>query len=384
MYKFLVMDANQRSGLSVTRSLGNAFPGAIIDTADSTATALAAASRFSSSYLRYPNPNTSPSELVQWVKTSVCGRYDLVLPTTEVTSQLLLHFSEELTGLNLAFAPLHTVMQLADKSNLVKTAQSAGVAVPATEFFAEASQLNIESLSYPCVLKPAQSKIFTGERWLATTVRVLHSAEDATRVLREDAYLSQYPFMIQEFIPGYGAGLFALYNHGKSVAFFAHNRIREKPPEGGVSVLSESVALPPKLLDPAKKLLESVNWHGVAMVEFRIAADGTPYLMEVNTRFWGSLQLAIDAGVDFPAQLAKLQLGLPLDEVPPYKEGQRLRWLLGDVDSLYISLKRPIGLKEKLKRVGQFLMPRFSKQRFEVNRLGDMKPFWEELRQYFR
>ena len=27
---------------------------------------------------------------------------------------------------------------------------------------------------------------------------------------------------------------------------------------------------------------------------------GTPLLMEVNGRFWGSLQLAIDAGVDFP------------------------------------------------------------------------------------
>ena len=32
-------------------------------------------------------------------------------------------------------------------------------------------------------------------------------------------------------------------------------------------------------------------------------ARASPYLMEVNGRFWGSLQLAIDAGVDFPALL---------------------------------------------------------------------------------
>ena len=49
-----------------------------------------------------------------------------------------------------------------------------------------------------------------------------------------------------------------------------------------------------------QELLDELNWHGVAMVEFKVTEDGTPYLMEINTRFWGSLQLAIDAGVDFP------------------------------------------------------------------------------------
>lgn len=384
MYKFLVMDANQRSGLAVTRSLGKAFPNAVIDTADETPSALAGASRFSNSYQQHPSPSKAPHEFIEWVKQHVCNHYDLVLPTTEVTSQLLLHFSEELNGLNLAFAPLHTVMKLADKAKLVRTAQSAGVAVPASEFYNNASELDIHSLTYPCVLKPAQSKIFTGEQWLATTVRVLKSVEDANAVLETDAYLQKHPFMIQAFIPGYGAGLFALYNQGEAVSFFAHNRIREKPPEGGVSVLSESVALPPQLLESAKKLLDSVHWHGVAMVEFRIAEDGTPYLMEVNTRFWGSLQLAIDSGVDFPAQLARLNLGLPIQQSTTYKIGQRLRWLLGDVDSLYISLKRPIGVSAKLMKIGQFLLPKFTGQRFEVNRFGDMKPFWEELRQYFK
>ena len=37
------------------------------------------------------------------------------------------------------------------------------------------------------------------------------------------------------------------------------------------------------------------------MVEFKHdERDGVPKLMEINGRFWGSLQLAIDAGVDFP------------------------------------------------------------------------------------
>ncbi len=51
------------------------------------------------------------------------------------------------------------------------------------------------------------------------------------------------------------------------------------------------------------------------MVEFKAdARTGTPYLMEINGRFWGSLQLAIDAGVDFPAILVAAALGAP---IPP-------------------------------------------------------------------
>ena len=46
------------------------------------------------------------------------------------------------------------------------------------------------------------------------------------------------------------------------------------------------------------------------MVEYkRDSSTGQPYLMEVNGRFWGSLQLAIDSGVDFPRILVACALG---------------------------------------------------------------------------
>ena len=82
-------------------------------------------------------------------------------------------------------------------------------------------------------------------------------------------------------------------------AVFAHRRLREKPPSGGVSVYRESVAPDPSLVARAAALLAGLGWRGVAMVEMKTdARTGTPYLMEVNGRFWGSLQLAVDAGVD--------------------------------------------------------------------------------------
>lgn len=381
----LVMDANQRSALAVTRALGTLYRNARLVTADVSATALAGRSKYASRYLRYPSPVDAPEAFVHWVQANcLAGQFDLVIPTTEVTSQSLLINAERLPNLPMAFAPYARVMQLADKSRLVKAAQTLGVPVPTSQFYTRLAELDPTTLVYPAVLKPSLSKLFLGDRWLSTHVRVLHSAQDFNRACQSDRYLAEHPFMVQEFIPGRGAGLCCLYHQGQAIQFFAHQRLREKPPEGGVSVLSQAAKVDSRLKAHASALLSAANWHGVAMVEFRIAADGTPYLMEVNTRFWGSLQLAIDAGVNFPVQLVSGFFGEPIVANNHYNEQQRLRWLMGDLDSLYLYLKRPYSFQAKLKRVFDFAAPRFHNQRHEVNRLADLKPFWHELRHYLK
>jgi hypothetical protein len=52
------------------------------------------------------------------------------------------------------------------------------------------------------------------------------------------------------------------------------------------------------------RMLRALHWHGVAMVEFKWdEASGDFWLLEINGRFWGSLPLALAAGVDFPYYL---------------------------------------------------------------------------------
>jgi hypothetical protein len=79
------------------------------------------------------------------------------------------------------------------------------------------------------------------------------------------------------------------------------------------------------------RLLEALSWTGLAMVEFRVGEDG-PSLMEVNGRIWGSLPLAVRAGMDFPARMAAVFLDGPPPEGPidtTYRTGVRSRnlWL---------------------------------------------------------
>jgi predicted ATP-grasp superfamily ATP-dependent carboligase len=231
-------------------------------------------------------------------------------------------------------------------------------------------------LGFPIVLKPARSRYLKGDRILATRVEIIHSPDRLLEALRCQTWLDDIPCLVQRFVPGHGAGVFALYGPSGPIAWFAHQRIREKPPTGGVSVLSESVPIDPIMQSLAAKLLSAAHWTGVAMVEFRIAEDGTPYLMEVNGRFWGSLQLAIDCGIDFPWLLYQLTQNLPMQAPQPYAIGRRLRWLLGDLDSLIgLWTHRPSKLGQKTRATGAFIRSFTDLRcRQEILRLDDPRP----------
>jgi hypothetical protein len=104
------------------------------------------------------------------------------------------------------------------------------------------------------------------------------------------------------------------------------------------------------------------------------------------------VQLAVDAGVDFPAMLAAAYAGDPLPADPPgYRTGIRLRWEWGDVDHLLARLRRgdaanalPHGAPSRLATLGAVLLPWRPGDRLEVLRAGDVRPFLRESARWFR
>jgi hypothetical protein len=66
------------------------------------------------------------------------------------------------------------------------------------------------------------------------------------------------------------------------------------------------------------------------MVEFKWDA-GRYTLMEINPKFWGSLDLAIAAGVDFPWLAVQLARGEPIPAVFEYPVGVRFQWVFDDL-----------------------------------------------------
>ena len=386
MKRVLIIDANQRSALAVTRSLGKQNVPLI--TADESQSALAGSSRYSQQYFTYPSPQVKPEQFSSAI-AELCKNENIsiVIPMTELTTSLLLKHKASSPAITMPFPEIDTVNILANKCSLMRLAESINIPVPNTWYADNPLKLPIDlnELSYPLILKPGKSWLEYNGKWHHTSVKIADNPASAAEILKTDPSFNAHPFILQEYIPGKGGGVFALYENGKPIAFFAHRRLREKPPRGGVSVLSESVALDSTLRSYAHKLLDHVYWHGVAMVEFRITPNGEPYLMEVNTRFWGSLQLAVNAGVDFPWLLYQITSGSQVTPLIDYRTGIRLYWLLGNLDWLYLMLRDSgFSMKEKLMAVVYFLIPSPFKTKFEVVRLTDMRPFWFELKRYFK
>ncbi len=357
MQKILVLDANQRSALAVIRSMGRR--GMHVIAGDQVSAPLGGASRYAAATVQYANPAEHPTQFAEQVATLV-RRLDIamVMPATDLTTMLLVSQPEVIHPARLAAPPASSYEALTDKRALIELARKVDVAVPDTRVTRSRAEIRdaAEEFGYPLVLKPARSRYLRADRVVATSVRIVNSASELAQALDALPWLDDMPCLAQQFIPGHGAGIFALWGPQGPVAWFAHKRLREKPPSGGVSVLSESVDVDSVMQGMATRLLSASRWLGVAMIEFRVTDAGVPYLMEVNGRFWGSLQLAIDSGIDFPWLLYQLITGAMPAAPQPYARQRRLRWLLGDLDNLILQLRsRELVGSGKARAVAGFL-----------------------------
>jgi predicted ATP-grasp superfamily ATP-dependent carboligase len=363
-----------------------------VDVVSGSGRSLAGASRYSLSDHEVPDPLAEPDAFGAAVLARVRERsIEALIPVTEASLRVLLPMRKRLEGVLLPFPDAATFARVSDKESILEAARDQGIAVPEQVALQERDSEAIGSLDFPLVLKPWVSVVREAGR--ARKLGVVHvgnrtELETALRELPDTAF----PVLAQQRIVGPGVGIFLLRWNGRTVARFAHRRIREKPPSGGVSVYRESVEVPEEWFQQAERLLESTSWSGVAMVEFKVdAASGRPYLMEINGRFWGSLQLAVDAGVDFPRLLLEAATGDAAVEPPIYRPGMRLRWEWGDIDHLLARLRRsdqslhlPPDSPSRLSTLARVLLPWRPGDRWEVLRAGDPKPFLRETDLWFR
>jgi predicted ATP-grasp superfamily ATP-dependent carboligase len=138
------------------------------------------------------------------------------------------------------------------------------------------------------------------------------------------------PVVVQERIPpeGDALGVSVLFGRdGRCLAHFCHKRLQQFPNTGGPSTDRMGIAND-RVLDMSLRLLTAIQWTGIAMVEWKVdPRSGEPQLIEVNPRFWGSLELAVRSGVDFPALYARAAAGHV--EAPPVPiSGVRCRWMI--------------------------------------------------------
>lgn len=374
----LILDGHTNQALACVRSLGRA--GYKVFVASHQRHPLAAWSRYCFGSYRIKDQGvTAFASLRQWA----CRQdIKIVLPLTE--RSCLLCNSErdewEASGMILGCGPDEMLISAFDKSQTLDRAKACDIEIPVTLYPTSPTEAlaAAEEIGFPCVIKPRWSNYLDdGSFQPSRGPTYLNDCETVKDEVLRCKQGNDWP-LIQEFVPGHGKGIFALCDRGETVALFAHERLRETRPTGSGSSLRRSVSLDPKLRESAERLLKDLNWHGPAMVEFKV--DGTrPRLMEINGRFWGSLQLGIDAGIDFPLLWVKILKGEPVEKITTYEHGIALRWLMGDVKR-FISILggSPAGYTGKFPSVRQGLSELFGRQpkgtKLEAWRTNDALP----------
>jgi predicted ATP-grasp superfamily ATP-dependent carboligase len=311
---------------------------------------MAALSRYAAARFRHPIITSETAAFVRCVEEAL-RRYAprVYLPTSDdtfVAARFVDRF--QATGTIVPVAAFETIRTLHRKDTV--TALAASLAIPVPESIVPRSDEDVRAFFAECgpevVLKRVSSSgargvfILSGEQHL-----------DRWRGGAWGGSLLSGGWILQRRVPGTGYGVSLLFNRGRMRATFTHRRLREKT-GGGISTVRTSV-VNPDLEAHARRLLEAVDFHGVAMVEFKYdEQSGRAWLLEVNPRFWGSLGLAIHAGLDFPYLLYRMAVEGDIDPVLTYRTGVTVRWLLGDIGSRAAALRSARASDVRQTRVG--------------------------------
>lgn len=245
---------------------------------------------------------------------------DVLLPLNDYATIAVSRLRADLQGcVGLALPPAEALDLARNRFETIQLGRHLGIPTPPTWLARDSTSLAeiAGRVRYPCVAKLLRGAGGVGMRLARSPDELL--GIQAPSVGPGDSVYDASAYVIQEWLTGEIHDVCALFRHGEPIAALAQKRRLMYPPEGGVGVWNETVVRP-DLLELAFVLLRALNWHGPAQVEFLVNERNEPCLIEINGRFWGTLDLAIAAGIDFPSLTCLLAIDKPVDPMWSYRE----------------------------------------------------------------
>ncbi|WP_160162964.1 carboxylate--amine ligase [Halobiforma nitratireducens] len=325
---------------------------------------------------------------------SVAMRPDLktIIPVRDVDVYVLAKYKDEFDQyVSTPWPDLETLAATQDRVRLFDAAEAAGVPVPETALLDSSgpdwdwNRKWIVKARYSILVDEYVDR-YTPAEFLdppKTEYLPRGSEPDIDRLRRE---MDHVP-LLQEYVPTTEEyGFFALYDHGEPVATFQHRQLRGYSYAGGASSFRESVRIP-ALEEAGRDLLDHLEWHGLAMVEFlRDDETGEFKLMEINPRFWSSLPFSVQAGADFPYYYWQLANG-DRDRIEhAYEAGMAGHLLRGELLYLRSILSEDVDLAEKpsfTSAVAEIARSMVEHPRFDCASVDDVRPFLWDMREAY-
>jgi protein-tyrosine-phosphatase/predicted ATP-grasp superfamily ATP-dependent carboligase len=303
--RVLILGSDTRSFLAVVRSLGRA--GLEVHVAWCPLQSASLRSRYISAIHHIPYYVAENSAWVDSIN-ELMNRYkfDLVLPCEDASLLPLQHWREKVARVEYIYLLSDEAFQItSNKERTYALAQELDIPLPRQVVVHTEDEIRaaIGEFRLPIFVKPFCSARSDDPRVKRSVVKIA-SAEDIQ--YSSQKALSDGAALVQQYFAGVGVGVETLCRNGEILVAFQHERVNE-PLTGGGSSYRKSVQLNPEMLEATRLLMKATNYTGVCMVEFRFSPDSRRWvLLEMNGRFWGSLPLAVAAGVDFPRHLYEM------------------------------------------------------------------------------
>ncbi len=213
--------------------------------------------------------------------------------------------------------PHERLLRAVDKVELASAAGRAGIETPQT--------LDGQASDRDVVVKPRIYQAIPHEPMVFS-----HSHEAAYRVA-ELAELG-VEAIVQERVHGHLMAYSVVADGDSRVIARVQQEARAIwPPDAGTSARAETVPIDEVLAAKVSRLVEELGWVGLVELQFVVPEDGRAVLIDFNGRFYGSLALAVAAGVNLPAIWASVAIGRPVAPSGEASIGVRYQWEEGDL-----------------------------------------------------
>jgi len=304
----LITGVRYRFSLAVMSSLS--VHGYKVIGCDSSKWPLGRFSKYCCKYSRYSDPVESEAKFISDIIRIANEHAAKHIVPTFTETYVLAKYKTRLddAGIAILSADYHVVHSVNDKAWVTKRAQSMGIPTPMSWY--PTSFEDLETIiqqnkggqnKFPLIIKPVSEKAGEGQSVVDSAEKLKAYFQSITTKLDWSNYI------VQQYITGVPCGVVCLFDRGKPL--LAHS-FKVNGTLNGVHSVDRISTPIPAALDSSVMFLPNTAWHGLAELDYIYEeTSGTAFLLEVNPRFWGSVQNPISAGLDIPLLYMQLLTG---------------------------------------------------------------------------
>ncbi|MBD3189616.1 MAG: ATP-grasp domain-containing protein [Candidatus Heimdallarchaeota archaeon] len=307
----LITDGRYKNSLAILRTLGEKKIDVFCSSIKKQA--LCFYSKYCKKSFLYPHPRKSPEKFIfQMKKIIQQNNIDVLMPVGVSSFTIVSKYKEELEKYaKVPVADYESYKIAHDKATANELAKKINVPAPLSYSPKSLAELKtcLKEFEYPVIIKARKGSSSNQVRYAndqSEAINIWQSFQKKAPRKNQDVIDYQFP-IIQEYLPGEIVDVLFIFNQGKLRGCLTQERLLTLPVKGGSGALNVTTN-DPKAAKYGIELMKALNWHGVGMVEFKRDANGTPKLLEINPKFWGTTEVSISAGMDFPYMLYKIAM----------------------------------------------------------------------------